>query len=106
MKITKDQAIRQDWDEVKSWNYKIGNVSPKMSVVYAELEGDHGEVVSKEFERIYYILEGVGEFVIDCQKVSVNKEDVITIPPNTTYDYRPLENSKMKVLLFMELWDN
>ncbi len=106
MKISKSQAKKQDWDEVKSWNYKLSGISQQMSVVYAELEGVHGEVKTNEIERVYYILDGEGEFSINGQTVNVTKEDVITVPPNTIYDYRQGGNKPLKVLLFMELWDN
>jgi mannose-6-phosphate isomerase-like protein (cupin superfamily) len=106
MKITKSQAIREDWDEVKSWNYKLPHISPKMSVVYAELEGDHGQVHTEDIERIYYIIEGQGEFTIGGEKMSINTGDVITIPPKTEYDYKPADNTKLKVVMFMDLWEN
>lgn len=77
-----------------------------MSVVYAELEGVHGEVKTNEVERVYYILDGEGEFSIDGKTVSVSKEDVITVPSNTIYDYKQSGDKLLKVLLFMELWDN
>ena len=106
MKVTKAQAKRQDWDEVRSWNYKVSNISPKMSVIYAELDGAHGEVKTKDVERIYYILDGKGEFTFKNKTFRVSKEDVITVPPNTTYDYISKGRETLKILLFMELWDN
>ena len=106
MKINKDKAIREDWDEVKSWNYKLTHLSPKMSVVYAEINKIHGLVHTNDLERIYYIIEGQGEFIFGKEIVSVKKGDVLTIPPRTEYDYKAEGNIKMKILLFMELWDN
>lgn len=52
MKITQDQAVRQDWDQTKSWNYKLTHIKPYQSVVYAEITNDHGEVHTNEVERI------------------------------------------------------
>lgn len=106
MKISKEQSIRHDWENVKSWNYKLTDFSPKQSVVYAELEGDHGEVHTEGVERIYYILDGEGEFNIEGKVTTVGKEDVITVPPKTNYDYKPINGTILKVLLFMDLWDN
>jgi len=106
MKISKLHAKRQDWEKVRSWNYKLSCLSPQRSVVYAELDGVHGEVKTKETERAYYILDGEGEFIIDGKTAKVKKEDVITVPPNTVYDYKPLNDNTLKVLLIMELWDN
>lgn len=106
MKITKQQSTKQNWDKVRSWNYKITDTIVKQSVVYAELDGDHGEVQTLDSERIYYILSGKGEFEYGSKVVKVEKDDVVTIPPNTTYNYHPLGNETLKVLLFMELWNN
>ena len=106
MKISKQQTIREDWDEVKSWNYKLVDLFPKKSVVYAELNGDHGEVKTKEVERVYFILDGEGEFTFNGKATEVKKDDVITVPPNTVYDYKPLRSTALKVLMLMELWDN
>jgi len=106
MKISKQQSIQEDWDEVRSWNYKISSTTPKQSVVYAELDGDHGEVSTNELERIYYILDGDGEFVYDGETIKVQKDDVITVPPNTVFNYHPTGGKTLKVILFMELWDN
>lgn len=106
MKISKSQTKREDWGEVKSWNYKLIDSLPKKSVVYAELNGVHGEVKTKEVERVYYILNGVGEFIFNRKAIEVKKDDVITVPPNTAYNYKPLKGTTLKVLLFMELWDN
>lgn len=106
MKISRSQSKRHDWDKVRSWNYKLTGLSPKQSVVYAELEDDHGKVHTEGAERIYYILDGEGEFDINGEIVKVKKEDVITIPPRTNYDYKPINATILKILLVMELWDN
>lgn len=75
-------------------------------MVYAELDGDHGEVHTTESERIYFILEGEGEFVYGGETIIVQKDDVITVPPETVYNYHPTGGKTLKILLFMELWDN
>lgn len=106
MKISHKDNIRHDWDRVRSWNYKLQHLDPKQSVVYAELDGDHGEVSTNNQERIYYILDGEGEFTINGEVTKVEKLDVITVPPHTKYDYKPTNKNTMKILLFMELWDN
>ena len=107
MKITKSNSIKEDWDNVKSWNYKLIDTGEKyQSVVYAELNGIHGEVNTKSIERVYYILSGKGEFKIENELTPVETGDVITIPPNTKYDYWPTSDETLKLILFMELWEN
>ena len=105
MKISKNKAIKEDWDEVKSWNYKLPHLDPKMSVVYAELDGEHGLVHTNEIERVYYIIEGQGEFTFNKEKITAGTGDVVTIPAKTEYDYSPI-NGKLKVVMFMDLWNN
>ena len=106
MKITQQQSIREDWDRVKSWNYKLKHLMPYQSVVYAEIQEDHGAVHTNETERIYFIIDGVGEFVYNNETISVTKGDIITIPPKTNYNYHSTKKSTLKIILFMELWDN
>ena len=106
MKITQDQSIRQDWDQTKSWNYKLKHVNCYQSVVYAEVVNDHGEVHTNDVERIYYIVDGEGEFVIGKDLTKVAKGDVFTIPPHPVYNYHSLPGQTLRVLLLMELWDN
>ena len=79
---------------------------PYGSVVYAELTGAHGEVQTENVERIYYILEGSGEFKVADGIIPVTQGDILTIPPHTTYNYWPKNSQLLKVLLFMELWNN
>jgi len=100
-KISRDQAVREDWDQVRSWNYK----GQDSSVVYAELDGDHGWVQTAEQERHYYILEGEGVFVSGTEEVVVQAGDVLILEPHLKYDYHPTTQT-LKVLLFMEVWDN
>lgn len=106
MKISKQDAKRQDWDKVRSWNYKLRHLEKYQSVIYAELDGDHGEVATNDVERVYFILEGEGEFDIAGEITQVKQNDVITVPPHTKFNYRPINNKTLKILLFMELWDN
>ena len=106
MKISKNQATSEDWDKTKSWNYKLTHLSPYQSVVYAEITDDHGKVHTNDIERIYYIIDGSGEFVIADVVTTVIAGDVFTIPPQTIYNYHSINNSVLKVVLIMELWDN
>lgn len=106
MKITRKQAVRQDWDQTISWNYKLSTNTPYNSVVYVEITNDHGEVKTNEVERVYFIIDGEGEFEYSNKVINVAKGDLITVPANTTYNYHSRPGSTLKVVLFMELWDN
>ncbi len=106
MYISKEEAKREDWDSVKSWNYKLPHLAPKMSVVYAEVVGEHGEVSAKDSEWVYYIIEGSGKFTIGGVVTDVSAGDVITVPPNAVYDYESLSQESLKVVMFIDLWNN
>lgn len=106
MKFTQKDAVQQDWDQTKSWNYKLPHMSEYKSVVYAEVTNSHGQVQTNEVERVYFVISGEGEFEIDGKLTPVAKHDVITVPPNTTYNYRSVNHTTFKIVLFMELWDN
>ena len=106
MYISKTAAKREDWDQVKSWNYKLPQLQPSKSVVYAEIVGEHGEVTTRESEWVYYVIEGSGEFVIDGQAQQVEAGDVITVPANTKYNYKSVVERPLKVVMFIDLWDN
>lgn len=103
-KLTKDDAIRNDTDALKGWYYQLPEVDGGRSVIYAEVTGDHGQRIIKEKPRIYYIIEGEGEFTVNGEKTIAKTGDVIVIPPFATYGYictKPV----LKLLLVMDLID-
>lgn len=90
---------------VRAFNYPLPDVNGGSSVIYAELTGEHGERTIGARARLYYILDGHGEFVVNGEKTSVVSGDVIVIPPNGVYNYWPTKNTILKCLLYMELLD-
>lgn len=103
MKITQKQAPRFAWGKVWGLNYK--DKANDVSVLYANLKEDHGEVSTSDKPRYYYILAGKGEYIIGGKKELVEPGDMVMVPPHTKFDYRPLEES-LEVILFMEYWDS
>jgi mannose-6-phosphate isomerase-like protein (cupin superfamily) len=103
-KISRSQAQPYGNDVVSAFNYGFPDVNGGTSIVYAELTNIHGEVSTDDRARIYYIIDGVGEFVVDGEQSSVKIGDVIPVPPNTTYNYWPTKGV-LKCLLYMEYFD-
>ncbi len=103
MKIPKKNTSKFSWGKVWGLNYKYPDYN--RSILFAELDEPHGEVSTKEFERLYYVLGGNGVFTIAGKLENVQKGDTILIPPKTTFDYTPVDG-KLTVLVFMEYWDS
>ena len=104
IKLSRKDAIKYGRVGVVGYNYQLPQVESGMSIVYAELTGEHGERITTNRARIYYILSGEGVFIVDGEKITVLPEDVISIPPNTKYNYWPT-NPPLKCLLVMEWFD-
>lgn len=59
------------------------------------LDGRHGKSKTTVSDRVVYILEGEGEFIVGENVFDVRQTDIIIIPKNTAFDC----NGKMKYLL-------
>src|SRR3989304_7983953 len=100
-KLLKKDAEYFERDGIRGYNYNVKKIEPNSSFIYAELVKPHGKVRTDKHERVYYIVQGKGIFFINGKKITVKKEDMVIIPPNTDYDYKPLTKT-LKVLLFSE----
>ena len=63
--------------------YKINS---NFSGALIEMNGDHGKVKCLGEDRIYFILEGEGKFVIGDESTDANPNDLIFVPKNTPYN--------------------
>lgn len=88
MKFTRDKARKFGWEGIEGWAYISKDDFPNMTCSYIVVTGVHGKIKSSVNDRIYYIIRGEGEFVINDRTVKVRESDVIVIPRNTAYDYR------------------
>ncbi|UCD04560.1 MAG: hypothetical protein JSW73_02925 [Candidatus Woesearchaeota archaeon] len=81
--IRKNQIFSTKRDPMTIFPYKI---NPEFSAALIKLDGIHGPVMCKGEDRIYFILEGEGKFIIGNAEVNVEKEDLVFIPMKTPYD--------------------
>lgn len=51
-----------------------------------EINGDHGAIKCLKEDRIYFILEGRGQFVINGKAHKVSKYDLVFVPKNMPYN--------------------
>jgi mannose-6-phosphate isomerase-like protein (cupin superfamily) len=95
MKFKLKNAFQFGWEGLKGWAYNSKDDFPNASAAYFEVNGAHGKIKTTESDRIYFVVEGKGEFVINGKGIPVEKTDVIIVPKNTPYDY----NGIMKLFL-------
>ena len=105
LKLSRKDAQPYGRAGVSAFNYPFPGINGGSSVIYAELTGEHGERTIGERARLYYILDGQGEFVINGEKIFVEPGDAVVIPPQGVYNYWSVNNTVLKCLLYMELLD-
>lgn len=98
MKFTKDNAKKFGWEGIEGWAYNSKDDFPNASAACFEVTGKHGKVKTTKNDRVYLVLEGKGEFIINGKTIPVEETDVIIVPKNTPYDYRATEGT-MKLFL-------
>ena len=62
------------------------NISEEFSCTLVEIDGKHGMMNNPIEDRIYFVLEGVGVFILDGKEQKVGAQDLVFIPKNTPYN--------------------
>ncbi len=88
LKYSRDNAFQFGWKGLKGWAYNSKEDFGNASAAVFEVEENHGKVKTTLSDRVYYILEGSGQFIVENDTIQVEKTDVIIIPKNTAYDYQ------------------
>lgn len=99
MKFNKDNALKIEWEGAEAWAYSSSDDLESGSAIYFEIKTHHGKCMSKKSDRIYYIVDGQGEYEIDGKTIRVKKSDVIIVPKNTPYDYKAIKDTLLRVFL-------
>ena len=92
MHISNEQTNNKKVGPMRIREYKI---TPQFSGALIEINGRHGQIKCLREDRIYYITEGAGEFLVGEEKFSAKKDDVVFVPMNTAYDF----SGQMKLFL-------
>ncbi len=98
MKFTLKNAREFGWNGLKGWAFNSKEEFPRASAAYFEVTGSHGKTKATESDRIYYIIDGEGEFEINNEIIHVAKSDVCILPKNIEYDYKSI-NGVLKMFL-------
>ncbi|HLA07924.1 MAG TPA: hypothetical protein VJ022_10800 [Anaerolineales bacterium] len=95
MKFSRDTAYHFSWPGIEGWAYGSKDVLPTASASVIQVDGRHGKGKTTVSDRVFYILEGTGEFVVGDDVIPVQGTDIIVVPKNTSFDYQ----GKMTLLL-------
>ena len=94
----KEPSFEQDTG-LKGWVMSSAEDFPQASGVYFEVTGNHGESRTTKSDRIYFIISGNGEFIVDGEVISVKMHDMIIIPKDTPYDFKATHGKTLKLFL-------
>ena len=106
LKFKLKDAYKFGWKGLKGLAYNSKEDFERASATIFEVTGRHGKIKSLISDRIYLVLEGRGEFIINGKKVPVEKNDVIIVPKNTPYDYRTVKGKLRLFLVHTPAFDN
>lgn len=91
MKFTLKEARKFGWEGLDSCAYNTKEDFPNASAAYFEITGRHGKTKTTLSDRIYFVIDDKGEFIIGGEVIPVEKNDMIIVPKNIPYDYRAKE---------------
>jgi mannose-6-phosphate isomerase-like protein (cupin superfamily) len=95
MKFTKRTGYKFDRGDVKGFAYNTKEQFSRMSVALFTCNGAHPKMKSLDSDRLYFLIRGSGEFIINKKIIKVKTNEVVIIPKNTSNSYR----GNMKCLL-------
>lgn len=87
MKFTLKNALKFNWEGLEGWAFNSKEDFENASTAYIEVTKRHGKVKTTRSDRVYFVVDGKGEFVVNGEKVGVEKNDVVIVPKNISYDY-------------------
>ena len=106
LKFKIKNAHKFGWNGLKGLSYSSKKDFERASAAIFEVTGRHGKIKSLVSDRIYFVLSGKGEFIINGKVVPVEKNDVIIVPKNTPYDYRTVKGKLKLFLVHTPAFDN
>ncbi len=102
--IRQSEAVEHGREGLNGWYYQLPDIEGGRSVIYAEVTGEHGQRTIGEHPRMYYIIDGSGQYTVNGEAFEVQKGDLVVIPAFGTYNFHAT-SPMLKVLLNMELLD-
>jgi len=99
MKFSLRKQNKVGWKGWNAWPYSKNTDFANASALYIEVTTHHGKVKSKKSDRVYYVIEGEGRFIINNEEFPVQKNDVLIVPKNTPYDYYAKKRTTLRLFL-------
>jgi mannose-6-phosphate isomerase-like protein (cupin superfamily) len=87
MKMTKAEAARWAYGDLEGWSYGSKDTSPTATASVVHVNGRHGRGKTTVSDRLFYILEGTGEFEVGDRRFPVEATDIVVVPKDTPFDY-------------------
>lgn len=106
MKFELNENNKFQWDGLTGFPYNTKEEFPNASGAFFKVTGSHGKVKSTKSDRIYYVVSGKGEFMIDGEITPVKEKDVVIIPKNTPYDYKAADGELELFLVHTPAYDS
>lgn len=91
-------AIRKDRANMRAWYYQLED----RTIAYAELTGEHGQRVVGDRGRVYFIISGEGEFVVNDATLSVHQASVVPVPAHATYNFHSTGAAELTFVVFLD----
>ena len=89
MIIRRKDAFHTSKNGVDMWIYNGGDQLPEAAVVYQETQTGHAEEFRhRKSAFIFFIIEGVGEWVIEGETFPIKAHDVVIVPAGKKFYYR------------------
>jgi len=105
MKFTLRNSDKFDWKGVKGYVYSNKKDFKNASCALLVVSGSHGKVKTTLSDRVYYITEGYGEFLVGDEIFKVKKSDAIIVPKNTIYDFWATKNTLKLFMVTLPAYD-
>ena len=75
-------------EDILGFAYSDANNNPNVEAMRIIADGHSGKATTGDYDRVYLVLFGEGEFTVGEETFSVVKDDVVVLPKNTNYEYR------------------
>jgi len=74
-------------NDLMGFVYSDASDYPGIDALKIFADGHSGKATTGPYDRVYLILAGDGEFIIEGKRMAVTKDDVVVLPKNTSYEY-------------------